>query len=65
MTLVIYYDIFILSVRQKESDKMKRKLNEIWKAKEGSKTVWKVQAEKGILTFIRKRDAIKWVESFK
>lgn len=44
---------------------MKRKLNEIWKAKEGSKTVWKVQAEKGILTFIRKQDAIKWVESFK
>jgi len=45
--------------------KMKRQLHEIWKIKEGSKTIWKVQAEKGILTFNRKQDAIKWVESFK
>jgi len=44
---------------------MKRQVNEIWKAQEGSKVVWKVQAQKGILTFTRKRDAIKWVESFK
>ena len=41
------------------------KLHEIKKVKEGSKTLWKVQAPKGILTFNRKKDAIKWVESFK
>ena len=44
---------------------MKMKLHEIMKVKEGSKTLWKVQAPKGILTFNRKKDAIKWVESFK
>lgn len=44
---------------------MKRQVNEMWKTQEGSKVVWKVQAPKGILTFTRKRDAIKWVESFK
>ena len=44
---------------------MKRQVNEMWKAQEGSKVVWKVQAPKGILTFTRKRDAKKWVESFK
>lgn len=33
---------------------MKRQLHEIWKIKEGSKTIWKVQAEKGILTFNRR-----------
>lgn len=44
---------------------MKRKLHEIWKVKEGSKTIWKVQAEKGILSFYRKKDAIEWVNSFK
>jgi len=42
-----------------------RKLHEIWSIKYGTKTLWKVQAEKGILTFNRKKDAIKWVESFK
>ena len=44
---------------------MKRKLHEIWKVKEGSKTFWKVQAEKGILTFEKKKNAIQWIESFK
>lgn len=44
---------------------MKRQLHEIWKIKEGSKTIWKVQAEKGILTFNTKKNAIKWIESFK
>lgn len=44
---------------------MKRKLHEIWKVKENSKILWKVQAQKGILTFTRKKDAIKWAESFK
>lgn len=42
---------------------MKRELNEIWKVKEGSKTLWKVQAPKGILTFFRKRDAEAWVQA--
>lgn len=41
------------------------KLNEMWKTKEGSKTVWKVQAPKGILTFKTKREAIKWTEAMK
>lgn len=44
---------------------MKRNLNEIWKVKEGTKTIWKVQAQKGILSFTRKKDAIKWIESFR
>ena len=42
---------------------MKRKINEIWKIKEGSKVVWKVQAPKGVLTFSRKKDAEKWVKA--
>jgi hypothetical protein len=44
---------------------MERKLNEVWKVKEGSKTIWKVQAVKGILSFNRKKDAIKCAEVFK
>lgn len=44
---------------------MKRQLNEMWKVQEGSKVLWKVQAEKGILTFKTKKQAIRWVESFK
>ena len=44
---------------------MKRQLHDIWKVKEGSKTIWKVQAEKGVLSFTTKKLAIKWVESFK
>ena len=44
---------------------MKKQLHEIWKIKEGTKTIWKVQAQKGILTFKRKKDAINWVNSFK
>lgn len=42
---------------------MKRKLNESWKVKEGSKTLWKVQAPKGILTFNKKKDAEAWVQA--
>jgi hypothetical protein len=42
-----------------------RKLHELWKTKEGSKVVWKIQAPKGVLTFTRKKDAIKWLDSFK
>lgn len=44
---------------------MKRQLHEIWKAFEGSKAVWKVQAENGILTFKNKKTAMKWVATFK
>jgi hypothetical protein len=39
---------------------MKRKFNEMWESKEGSRKVWKIQAKNGILTFNRKKDAIKW-----
>lgn len=42
---------------------MKRKLNEMWKIKEGSKILWVVQCPKGRLTFTRKRDAVKWIEA--
>lgn len=42
---------------------MKHKFNEVWKTKEGSKIVWKVQATYGILTFARKQDALAWVKS--
>lgn len=44
---------------------MKRQLHELWKVQEGSKVLWKVQAEHGILTFKTKRAAIKWIESFR
>lgn len=43
---------------------MKRQFNEVWKSKEGSKVVWKVQGLYGIVTFGRKRDAYKWAETF-
>ena len=39
---------------------MKRQVNEIWKEKYGTKTVWKLQAPKGVLTFTRKKDAYNW-----
>lgn len=35
----------------------------IIKLKEGSRTFWQVQAPKGILTFNRKRDAVRWQEA--
>ena len=43
---------------------MKRKLGEIWKVKEGSKTIWKVQFPKGIMSFNTKKLAIQWIEAF-
>lgn len=36
----------------------------IIKTKEGSKTIWQVQAPKGLLTFSRKRDAVRCQEVF-
>ena len=33
------------------------------KTKEGSKTVWKYQAPKGIITFNRKKDMEKWLSA--
>lgn len=44
---------------------MKKELHEIWKVQEGSKIIWKVQAEKGILSFKTKKAATKWVEAMK
>lgn len=43
---------------------MKRNLGEIWKEKEGSKTIWKVQFQKGIMSFKTKREAIKVSQAF-
>ena len=40
---------------------MKRQVHELWKAQEGSKVVWKVQAPKGILTFRTKKAAQLWI----
>lgn len=42
---------------------MKRKLNDIWSEYEGSRKVWKVQAQHGILTFKSKKMAEAWVAS--
>ena len=50
---------------RKEENMEKRTLNEIWKEQEGSRTLWKVQAQKGILTFRTKEAATAWVDSFK
>ena len=44
---------------------MKKEINTMWKVKEGSKILWKVQCPKGILTFNRKKDAARWIECFK
>lgn len=41
---------------------MKRKVNEIWKVKEGSKTLWKVQAPHGIMTYNTKKQAMRVAE---
>ena len=38
---------------------MKRKFNEVWKSKEGSKDVWKVQGLYGIITFKTKKHLIR------
>ena len=43
---------------------MSKKLHSIWKVKEGNKTLWKVQAPKGVLTFNRKKDALKCINVF-
>lgn len=40
-----------------------KKVHEIWKVKEGSKNVWKVQCPKGILSFKTKRQAEAWVNA--
>lgn len=40
-----------------------KQINSMWKVKEGSKTLWKVKAPKGILTFKTKREAVKWIEA--
>ena len=39
-------------------------LNEIWKAKEGSKVVWKLQAPNGILTCKTKKEALAWQQAY-
>lgn len=44
---------------------MKKELYEIWKVKEGSKTLWKVQCPKGRLTFKTKKEAQIFVNKTK
>lgn len=43
---------------------MKKELGEVWKVKEGSKTIWKVQFPKGIMSFTTKREAEMWSKTF-
>lgn len=43
---------------------MKHEINELWKAKEGSKVVWKLQAPKGILTCKTKKEALAWQQAY-
>lgn len=43
---------------------MKREIGEVWKVKEGSKTIWKVQFPKGIMSFNTKKDALLWKKTF-
>lgn len=43
---------------------MKHEINEIWKAKEGSKAVWKLQAPKGILTCKTRKEAEAWQKAY-
>lgn len=63
LQFVNYGSIMKSQTRKERGSYMKRKLNELWKVKEGSKTLWKVQAPKGILTFNRKQDAEAWVQA--
>lgn len=44
--------------------KMKREKGEIWKVKEGSKTIWKVQFDKGVMSFYTKKEAEKLAKVF-
>lgn len=43
---------------------MKFEIGDIWKVKEGSKTIWKVKFPKGIMSFTTKREAEKWKKVF-
>ena len=43
---------------------MGKKVGEVWKVKEGSKTIWKVQFDKGIMSFDTKKLAYKWSQTF-
>jgi len=42
---------------------MKKEIGTIWKVKEGSKTIWKYQAPKGILSFRTKKQAMAWQQA--
>ena len=44
---------------------MKKELGEMWKIKEGSKTIWKVQFPKGIMSFNTKKAAEMWSNNIK
>ena len=44
---------------------MKRAINTIWKEKKGIKTLWKLQAPNGILTFNTKKMAMAWQKASK
>ena len=43
---------------------MDKKIGEIWKEKNGTRTIWKVQFDKGILTFGTKKQAQKISQAF-
>lgn len=44
---------------------MKHEINEIWEAKEGKRTVWKLQAPRGILTCKTRKEAEAWQNAYR
>lgn len=42
---------------------MERYIGKIWSVKEGSKKIWKVQFPAGIMSFDKKNEAERWVNS--
>lgn len=55
----------IMERNEEKRGKEMKKLNEIWKVKDGSKVLWKLQAPKGILTFKTKKQAVAWQNASK
>lgn len=44
---------------------MKRQIGDIWKVKEGSRTIWKIQFPKGISYTYTKAAALLWQKQLK
>lgn len=44
---------------------MKRNIGDIWKEKEGTRIIWKVQFPFGRMSYFTKKEAMRWVEQLK